>query len=58
MNVKPTLKKTLDSNILDLIVTKENSNTPSNMLNANTLFINSNFLLNEEKIPFNYKIKD
>ena len=58
MNVVPTLKKTLDANILDLIVTKENSNTPSNMFNANTLLINSNFLLNEEKIPFNYKIKD
>ena len=28
------------------------------MLNANTLLINSNFLLNAEKIPFSYKIQN
>ena len=54
MKVIPQLKKTLDGNILDLIITKENPSTPTNILNANILRLNTHFLLNEEKFPYSY----
>ena len=54
MKVIPQLKKTLDGNIVDLIIKKENPSTPTNILNANILLVNTHFLLNEEKFPYKY----
>eukprot|EP00828_Plagiopyla_frontata_P045269 TRINITY_DN7696_c0_g1_i1.p1 TRINITY_DN7696_c0_g1~~TRINITY_DN7696_c0_g1_i1.p1 ORF type:complete len:406 (-),score=69.36 TRINITY_DN7696_c0_g1_i1:506-1723(-) len=54
--VKPELKSTVNADIVNLIMKKENSNTPSNLLDSNTLILHTTFLLNGEKFPYSYEI--